>query len=432
MFQKTDTDTGTRTHEPTPLSPPTCKNQSMNQQNILDALEALQAADAVSDVPSIGSLYWLHNFLEDVTGNATQVLPEDEFYPSFASWLGTSGVSYLADMSCIDVSTGQSADCFDIVGAFDSPPAEGANANIRLRVVRGAYYLQDLAENGDFVDAIRETRRQLDPVVDRYSNANDTAYETFAIGYVHMIWEQYLTIEDNIYLIVGLCVVGVFVATLLLQLNIVASVIVCTVVLMSVVEVYGLLPIWDVQRNAFSLVNLCLAVGMGVEFTAHITHQFLAEQGESRVLRARNAVAFMGTAMFHGALSSIITTLFIAGSETGFIREYFFGMFFATVVVCSLNGMVFLPVVLSLVGPAAISVEDELEDEDGDNTDAGDEFETMATANQQTMTSVKPATQWGDETDTAARRPSALMEPEQQLDKQPSALESIDETAMGE
>ena len=165
----------------------------MNQQNILDALEALQAADAVSDVPSIGSLYWLHNFLEDVTGNATQVLPEDEFYPSFASWLGTSGVSYLADMSCIDVSTGQSADCFDIVGAFDSPPAEGANANIRLRVVRGAYYLQDLAENGDFVDAIRETRRQLDPVVDRYSNANDTAYETFAIGYVHMIWEQYLT-----------------------------------------------------------------------------------------------------------------------------------------------------------------------------------------------------------------------------------------------
>ena len=74
----------------------------------------------------------------------------------------------------------------------------------------------------------------------------------------------------------------------------------------------------------------------------------------------------------------------------------------------------------------------ELEDEDGDNTDAGDEFETMATANQQTMTSVKPATQWGDETDTAARRPSALMEPEQQLDKQPSALESIDETAMGE
>ncbi|EGD72356.1 hypothetical protein PTSG_00376 [Salpingoeca rosetta] len=383
------------------------------QQNILYALAALQEAESVSDVPAIGSLYWLHNFLEDATGNATQVLPEEEFYPAFASWLAAGGVSYLADLSCIDASTGMTADCFDIVGAFDDEPRAGSNPNITLSVVRGTFYLQDLAVNSDFTSAIRETRAQLDPVVDAYANrGNDTKYNTYATGYVHFIWEQYLHSEENLYLIVGLCVVGVFIATLVLQFNPLASVILCVIVLMAVIEVYGLLPIWDVRNNAFSLVNLCLSVGMGIEFTAHITHQFLAERGESRVLRVRNALGFMGTAMFHGAVSSILTTLFIAGSDTGFIREYFFGMFFATVVVCSLNGMVLLPVVLSLIGPSPINVEDELGDDDGDNTDAGDEFETMATMSKTTMTSVVPTTTWGDDdaSSTAARKPSALID----------------------
>lgn len=62
-----------------------------------------------------------------------------------------------------------------------------------MQVVRGKFYLQNLADNDDFVTAIRETRSRLDPVVNAYSNkGNDTAYTTFATGYVHIIWEQYL------------------------------------------------------------------------------------------------------------------------------------------------------------------------------------------------------------------------------------------------
>ena len=341
-----------------------------SQQNILDSLAALQQADSVSDIPPIGSLYWLHNMLSATTGSENQTVPEAEFYPAFAAWLGSSGVTSLADLSCIDSTTGEGVSCYDIVGAFDTPPAAGSNPNVVLQAVRGSFYQQNLDANADFVASIRETREQLDGVVDTHDNANDKDLTTFAIGYVYFFWEQYLTVEETLYTVVGLCLVGVFAATLLLQFNLAASAIVCGVVLMSTVEVYGLLPIWSVQKNAFSLVNLCLSVGMGIEFTAHITHQFLAERGDSRVERARNALAFMGTAMFHGAVSSIITTLFIAGSNTAFIREYFFGMFFATVVVCSLNGMLFLPVVLSLVGPAPIAVEKELDDaDDGDNGD---------------------------------------------------------------
>ena len=43
------------------------------------------------------------------------------------------------------------------------------------------------------------------------------------------------------------------------------------------------------------------------------------------------------------------------GTDTGFIRDYYFSMFFATLAIAFLNGLVLLPVLLSLVGPAPLA-----------------------------------------------------------------------------
>ena len=60
---------------------------------------------------------------------------------------------------------------------------------------------------------------------------------------------------------------------------------------MTVVELMGTIPESGLRLNAFSIVNLCVAVGMTVEFTAHIVHRFLEERGEnSEVLSIDDAV----------------------------------------------------------------------------------------------------------------------------------------------
>lgn len=39
-------------------------------------------------------------------------------------------------------------------------------------------------------------------------------------------------------------------------------------------ELQGLMVLWKIQLNALSLVNLVVAIGISVEFCAHITHAF--------------------------------------------------------------------------------------------------------------------------------------------------------------
>jgi predicted RND superfamily exporter protein len=113
---------------------------------------------------------------------------------------------------------------------------------------------------------------------------------------------------------------GIFGATLLLQFSISTSLYLCITILMVGIEVYGFLPVLDIQLNAFSSTNVVLALGMSIEFTSHIAHQFLVEPGSDRKERVVAAMRFMGAPMFHGAMSSVLAVTFIAGSKTPFLR----------------------------------------------------------------------------------------------------------------
>lgn len=331
------------------------------QQQILDTLPALQSSASVSDVPDIRELYWLTDLLKFANASApTTPLPVAEFYDTFASWIGTTGIKFSQDLYCIDTNDNNArVPC----GNMYNPVTRSRVAGIELLATRGLYYLQNLAETDDFLDAIRSNRALVDAANDDYANgANDPSYTSFTISYVHLFWDQYLHSDYDLYFVVGMCLVGVFVVTLIFTFNLGMAVILCGIILMVVIELVGLMPIWGVKMNAFSLVNVCMAVGMAVEFTAHLAHEFIAQQGSSRRQRTFQAVSFMGAAMLHGAISSFLSTCFIAGSDADFVVDVFFGMFFAIVVIASLNGLVFLPVLLSFIGPAPVSVDDYLED----------------------------------------------------------------------
>eukprot|EP00045_Choanoeca_perplexa_P015911 m.206891 g.206891 ORF g.206891 m.206891 type:complete len:1637 (+) comp17116_c0_seq1:125-5035(+) len=338
------------------------------QGAILEMITNLQSSKWVVDEPPILALYWLTAFLSDQSTNATTPLADNtaSFYAAFEEWLSGSGIAFLNDMYCIDSNTEVNVNCLDILGAFDAVPAAGSNPNVILKAVRGSFYFQDLETNDDFLAAIKDTRRKIELNQDSYrdSNPDDKNYKSVPSSYVHTFWDQYNHSEYDFYLIVGLCLLGVFIATTAFSFSPWTGLILCVIIFMIVTEILGLLPIWGVQHNAFSLVNLCISIAMAVEFTAHLAHQFVAEDGDSRTDRARRSVAFMGPAIFHGFMSSILATCFIAGSETGFIVRYFFGMFFTTLVISALNGLFFLPVVLSLVGPHGVNVKRFLNEDD--------------------------------------------------------------------
>ena len=62
-------------------------------------------------------------------------------------------------------------------------------------------------------------------------------------------------------------------------------------------NMFGLMYVWDITLNAVSLVNLVMAVGISVEFCAHITRDFAFTMGSNKIDRAKRSLINVGSSV---------------------------------------------------------------------------------------------------------------------------------------
>lgn len=101
--------------------------------------------------------------------------------------------------------------------------------------------------------------------------------------------------------------------------------------------------------NPVSAVTLITAVGIGVEFTAHVVLAYLTSLGK-RSERTSSAIDRVFVPVIHGALSTLLGILMLGFSEFEFVVKYFFVVMSALIVIGVINGLILLPVLLSLMG----------------------------------------------------------------------------------
>ena len=275
--------------------------------------------------------------------NATyETLSGTDFYDAFSVFLQGTGALQAGGFACKNTTSDAVTSCFGIIPAY----AAGGAQDVVLTGATMGFYLNNQHVTSDFLDAIVDTRERVDAC--KSSEAN---HWTYAFGYTYKYWEQYLHSWDDLVEVVGYSMLGVIAITFLFQFSLRSSLTLAVVIAMVVVELAGYIPEHGrLKLNAFSIVNIAISVGMAIEFTAHIVHQFLAEPGTDKKDRVIRALGYMGEPMFFGMLSSLISSAFLAFSATEFIRQYYFAMFFVMIVIASVNGLVLLPVLLSFVG----------------------------------------------------------------------------------
>jgi hypothetical protein len=117
-------------------------------------------------------------------------------------------------------------------------------------------------------------------------------------------------------------------------------------------QVFGLMGLYGVRLNAFSVTNLAVAVGMSTELSAHCAYTFLRARGDTRPARAAAALAGRLAAESHGLGTSVLALLFVLSSPLAFVRAYYFGAYLSITLLAYLNGVLLLPALLALVGPA--------------------------------------------------------------------------------
>lgn len=122
------------------------------------------------------------------------------------------------------------------------------------------------------------------------------------------------------------------------------------IVIITTIELGGFMGIMGIKMNPISAVTLICAVGIGVEFTAHVELAFLTALG-SIDQRLESCLQHMFVPVYHGAISTFLGVVMLIFSEFDFVVKYFFYTMTLLVALGVFNGLCVLPVILTLVGP---------------------------------------------------------------------------------
>ena len=86
-----------------------------------------------------------------------------------------------------------------------------------------------------------------------------------------------------------------------------------------IIELFGLMYLWNVQLNSISMINLVMAIGFTVDYSSHVAHAFVISREDTADKRITNALRSVGASVLLGGSST-----FIGMSLTGFAKSSIF------------------------------------------------------------------------------------------------------------
>ncbi|KAK6453961.1 sterol-sensing domain of SREBP cleavage-activation-domain-containing protein [Scheffersomyces xylosifermentans] len=233
-----------------------------------------------------------------------------------------------------------------------------------------------LRSQGAFINAYKNSIRIVEEIKKFLPELDIFAFSPFYVFFV-----QYETIVELTFTLLGLALVIIWGISVVLLGSVRSATVMVVTVLSILVNIGGVLSIWDISLNAVSLVNLVICAGLAVEFTIHITRAYTASKASlfddemedelydrfmdsgvaarnaadlsanTRLLKAFNALTLVGGPVLGGiTFTKIIGISVLAFTRSKIFEVYYFRMWIALIFISAVHALCLLPILLSYFG----------------------------------------------------------------------------------
>ena len=175
-----------------------------------------------------------------------------------------------------------------------------------------AYFNQDLkfSEDGKKLEASRvlgfmkndgsSTFQKNAMLTLRDDIAEKSDLDAFPITRVFIFFEQYAITSRETLRNLIIAAIAVLVVTSPFLVDCTVTIIVVLNFASLICELFGLMVIWDVSLNSVSMINLVMAIGFAVDYSAHIAHAYITSNMVTANERVVDALNTLGASVFMG------------------------------------------------------------------------------------------------------------------------------------
>ncbi|XP_076845060.1 NPC1-like intracellular cholesterol transporter 1 [Brachyhypopomus gauderio] len=240
------------------------------------------------------------------------------------------------------------------LGAYDTAVVYDKETG-EILASRFMAYHTTLTNSQEYTAALLRARELAYNITMAMRNVSGTSpdFEVFPYTVTYVYYEQYLGIVNEGLFNLCLCLLPTFVVCcILLGMDLRSGFLNLLTIVMITVDTVGVMTLWGIDYNAVSLINLVTAVGISVEFVSHTTRCFALSILPTKVQRAKEATAKMGSAVFAGvAMTNLPGIIVLAFAKAQLIQIFFFRLNLVITLLGMAHGLIFLPVLLSFFGP---------------------------------------------------------------------------------